>query len=162
MPAQTDGLRNADDDNPEGYLEWEAIKRIAKEPQLLDEPGLERKAIKIISALLPSLPRSHKYRVLFMRRPVAEIAASQTRMIKNRGTAASPNEEKNVVDVLQTHANSIRQFLRSQSGAFQFLEVDFPSLIADPAPWISRIADFVGADLLPHPEQMNSAVRRDL
>ena len=50
----TDKERAADIDNPHGYYEWEAIKQIAKKPELLDEEGLEGRAIKCISMLLPA------------------------------------------------------------------------------------------------------------
>src|SRR6266480_4138670 len=36
LPAMTDHERKADIDNPGGYYEWEAIKQIAKKPELLD------------------------------------------------------------------------------------------------------------------------------
>ena len=38
LPAQTDGERGADNNNPRGYLEWEAIKQVSKRPELLDDP----------------------------------------------------------------------------------------------------------------------------
>ncbi len=53
MPVLTDGERAADVDNAKGYFEWEAIKRIAKEPELLDGH-----AIKCISMLLPRSTRT--------------------------------------------------------------------------------------------------------
>jgi tetratricopeptide (TPR) repeat protein len=77
LPPQTDGERRADTDNPKGYYEWEAIKKIQSQPELMKEPGLDRKAIKVISMLLPHLPYQHEYRVLFMHRPVEEVAASR-------------------------------------------------------------------------------------
>ncbi|MDQ3315396.1 MAG: alkaline phosphatase family protein, partial [Verrucomicrobiota bacterium] len=81
MPVLTDGERVADVDNPKGYFEWEAIKRIAKEPELLDDDALAGKAIKCISMLLPHLPPKHDYKVIFMTRPIEEVVRSQRSMI---------------------------------------------------------------------------------
>lgn len=162
LPARTDDIRAADIDNPEGYFEWEAIKRIAQEPHLLDEPGLERKSIKVISALLPALPRAHSYRVIYMSRPVEEIVASQVKMIGRRGTTGMQESPQKMAEILREHSNSILSLARAQSKNFEVLEVDYPSLVSEPNTWIKRIVDFVGTDLLPHPERMPGVVRKDL
>ena len=63
----TDGLRQADEDNPTGYYELDAVKRLGKEePTWLDEAA--GGAVKIISRLLYELPSDRSYRVLFMHR----------------------------------------------------------------------------------------------
>lgn len=162
LPPQTDGQRAADVDNPEGYLEWEAIKRVAREPHLLDEPALDRRAIKAVSALLPELPRRHHYRVVFMMRPVAEIVRSQAKMIARLGTAGPAADEQAMAASLQSHRDAILEHLRSEKEVYEVLEVDYPSLVADPDAWVQRVAGFVGSDLLPHPERMVAAVRTDL
>ncbi len=162
LPPRTDGERTADVDNPEGYLEWEAIKRVGREPHLLDEPGLERQAIKAVSALLPSLPRRHRYRVIFMTRPIAEIVRSQAKMIARLGSGGAESPEAEMTAHLQKHRDVTLTELRSDKQVFDVLEVDYPSLVADPAAWAARVAEFVGSDLLPHPERMAGAVRADL
>lgn len=83
VPVMTDGRRVADSDNPEGYYEWEAIRTVATRPSVLREA--EGKAIKVVSILLPSLPREYRYRVIFMDRPVAEVVRSQERMLQRGG-----------------------------------------------------------------------------
>src|SRR3954467_14439576 len=60
----SDGERKADTDNPRGYLEWERIKQLPKEPSLIAEA--EGKVVKVISQLLLALPDGHEYRVIFM------------------------------------------------------------------------------------------------
>ncbi len=163
LPPQTDGRRVADRDNPEGYLEWEAIKRIGKEPGLLDEAGLENKAIKVISALLPSLPTRHRYKVVFMRRPPLEIARSQAKMISRLGTEGGwEGNEAAQAEKLQEHCDSILQFLRSKRKVFDWLEVDYPSLIAEPKSWAHRVSEFIGHELLPHRDRLEGVIRRDL
>src|SRR5207248_5659154 len=46
LSPMTDKVRAADIDNPRGYYEWEAIKEIAKKPELLDDANVEGRAIK--------------------------------------------------------------------------------------------------------------------
>ena len=162
LPPKTDGERTADEDNPEGYLEWEAIKRVAREPQLLDEPGLERQAIKVVTALLPSLPRGHRYKVIFMSRPVEEIVRSQAKMIARRGSVGAEQSEELLAPNLQKHRDDTLAGLRREPKVFEVLEVDYPALVADPATWATRVAEFVGADRLPQPERLAGAVRTDL
>jgi hypothetical protein len=84
MPILSDGERGADVDNPRGYLEWERIKQLPRDPACIAEA--EGKAVKVISFLLPSLPKGHEYRVIFMQRPMREILASQDVMMRHRGT----------------------------------------------------------------------------
>jgi hypothetical protein len=86
LPPMTDKVRAADVDNPRGYYEWEAIKQIAKKPELLDDAKVEGRAIKCISMLLPALPTKHRYKVIFMIRPIAEVMASQQAMTSRLGT----------------------------------------------------------------------------
>ena len=162
LPAQTDGERVADEDNPEGYLEWEAVRDIQRRPELLDDPALDRRAIKVISALLPSLPSRHRYRVIFMRRPTEEIARSQARMIARRGTAGALADAAQLAATLETHREQTLAFLQRQAEAFEVLEIDYPSLVADPAPWVARLAEFLGPELLPQAAAMAQAVRPEL
>lgn len=84
MTALSDGERQADTDNPRGYLEWERIKTLPNDPACIAEG--EGKVVKVISKLLLSLPPGHEYRVIFMQRPMAEVLASQERMRVNRRT----------------------------------------------------------------------------
>ena len=83
LPVLSDGERKADTDNPRGYLEWERIKQLPKEPSLIAEA--EGKVVKVISQLLLSLPDGHEYRVVFMQRPLPEVLKSQDEMLRRRG-----------------------------------------------------------------------------
>ena len=44
MDVVSDGVRQADTDNPKGYYEWEAIKQIGEKPELLDDDEHANKA----------------------------------------------------------------------------------------------------------------------
>jgi predicted AlkP superfamily phosphohydrolase/phosphomutase/tetratricopeptide (TPR) repeat protein len=157
MPPQTDGERTADLDNPKGYYEWEDIKKIQRRPEIMKEPGLEKKAIKVISMLLPHLPYQHEYRVLFMHRPVEEVAASKTAMICHRATEGGALQRRELESTLREHRDQVLEWLRNHPRA-RCLEIDYPSLTADPAAFVPQIAAFLGPELLPCPERMLGVV----
>src|ERR1035438_4758991 len=85
LPVLSDGERKAHTDNPKGYLEWERIKQVPKNPGLIAEA--EGKVVKVISQLILSLPASHEYRIVFMQRPLPEVLRSQDEMLRRRGNA---------------------------------------------------------------------------
>src|ERR1700704_3311791 len=83
LPVLSDGERKADTDNPKGYLEWERIKQLPKDPTLIAEA--EGKAVKVISQLILSLPEGHQYQIILMQRPLPEVLKSQDEMLRRRG-----------------------------------------------------------------------------
>src|SRR6202043_1457862 len=87
LPVLSDGERKADTDNPKGYLEWERIKQLPKDPSLIADA--EGKVVKVISQLILSLPMGHEYRVVFMQRPLPEVLKSQDEMLRRRGNTDS-------------------------------------------------------------------------
>lgn len=84
IPPLTDRVRAADADNPKGYYEFERVKKL-KEGITDWLPEARGKAVKVIAALLVELPAGFQYRVLFMRRDIEEILASQNKMLERRG-----------------------------------------------------------------------------
>ena len=78
IPILTDQQRRADEDNPQGYYEFERVKRLEKgDTGWL--AGSQGKAVKVISALLPFLPPNYSYRVIFMERPLAKFSRRNAR-----------------------------------------------------------------------------------
>ena len=161
VSPKTDGQRSADEDNPEGYLEWEEIKEIRKRPELMDEEDLDQKAIKVISMLLPHLPEHHDYRVIFMNRPPEEVARSQERMIERLGTTGAEGGVENVRQQLQAHRAQVLAWLRTASH-MEVLVIEYPELVKKPEIAIQRIHDFVGSDKLTKPSEMAKAVKPEL
>ena len=83
VPALTDGLRAADEDNPRGYFEYEPVKRMLKDAKWLDDA--KGKAVKIVAPLLSGLAPGLACRVIFIERDLDEILASQGQMLIRRG-----------------------------------------------------------------------------
>ena len=157
LPPMTDNVRAADVDNPRGYFEWEAIKQIAKEPELLDDPAVEGKAIKCISMLLTKMPEHHHYKVIFMTRPIEEVIASQEKMKTRLGTKGAELERKQLERGMHAHRDETRKWL-GHARHIDVMEVDYPTLVRDPQSIIPRLVDFLGKDCLT--TQMTHAIDR--
>jgi hypothetical protein len=161
LPAMTDGERAADIDNPEGYLEWEAIKQVGRQPELFDDDELQGRSIKVISMLLPRLPPQHRYKVVFMTRPLSEIAGSQKRMIDRLGTQGMDQPLEQVAEQLADHSRQILAWIGRQEN-FECCMVHYPSLVANPDKVIARVVKFLGPERLPNHDRMAEVVRPDL
>lgn len=153
LPILTDGLRVPDADNPKGYYELEAVKQLAQDQSWISQA--RGKAVKVVSALLEHLPPSEIYRVIFMRRDMREILASQQAMLVRRGHAAEPESDERIARLSREHVDHVLRWLRMQSNIAS-LEVSYNDLLADPCPAAQRVARFIDAGL--DPQQMASAV----
>ena len=144
MPILSDGERRADIDNPKGYLEWERIKQLPKEPECIAEA--EGKVVKTISQLLLSLPSTHEYRVIFMQRPLVEVLASQEQMLRNRGTAGPSVDNSAVTRAFQNHLFEVNAWCNSKSNT-RVLRVQYHSVLREPKVIAESIAQFLGVGL---------------
>lgn len=161
LPAKTDGEREADEDNPRGYYEWEAIKQVGKRPELFDEEGLSHKVIKVITMLPKELPQHHRYKVIFMMRPTEEIVASQAKMIDHRGSDGAELDLDQLARGLESHRSEVLNQMK-QNANFEVALVSYPHLVSDPQDSIADLHKFLGDDLLPNANQMIVAVDKSL
>ena len=104
-----------------------------------DAPG---KAVKVISSLLEYLPSSYKYKIIFMRREIAEILASQKQMLIRRGESSEGDDQK-MAEQFQEHLKRVRIWLANQPN-MEVLYVDYNALMADSDPEIKAVAEFLG------------------
>lgn len=158
LQPMTDGERQADVDNPEGYYEWEAIKKIKAHPELIHET--KGKATKVISMLLPQLPRNQVYKMIFIFRPIDEIVRSQEKMIDRLGTKGAELDTEALKQSLTIHRREIVKAISQLP--IQWLPVRYKMILARPDAVAKRIGNFLGKDVLPNPELMPSVVRQDL
>jgi hypothetical protein len=154
----TDGVRTADPDNPNGYFEFERVKGLESGDYawLADAEG---KAVKIISALLEHLPPTREYDVVFMNRRLAEVVASQDKMLTRRGQPSNPEERDRIAELLQKHLLKVHGWLSAQPN-IRALDVNYNELLEDPAPQIEQVSRFLGGGL--NLERMAGVVRPDL
>jgi hypothetical protein len=144
MEALTDNLRTADEDNPKGYFEFEKVKELEKDGSwLADARG---RAVKIISKLLKHLPSGYSYRVIFMRRKMDEILASQRQMLIRRGEPADTISDRRMAEIFERHLKDVLAWLESQPN-IEVIYVDYNETLADPPSSIDRINEFLGGGL---------------
>ncbi len=144
MPILSDGERQADVDNPKGYLEWERIKQLPKDPACITEA--EGKAVKVISLLLLSLPEGHEYRVIFMQRPLAEVLASQEVMLHHRGTAKPGTDASVVAAAFEKNLRAVNAWLDSKAYV-KTLRVSYHDVLGEPEDIAQKVAGFLGISL---------------
>jgi hypothetical protein len=144
MAVLSDGERQADVDNPRGYLEWERIKQLPKDPSCIAEA--EGKAVKVISQLLLSLPEGHEYRVIFMQRPLPEVLASQDKMLHNRGTTAQAPDKSIMTRAFQNHLFEVNAWLNGKPHV-RVLRVPYREVLDAPTVVAKNVAEFLGISL---------------
>ena len=145
LPILADGVRQADTDNPHGYYELEPVKNLERDPDRAWVREARGRAIKVISHLLEHLPEAHFYRVLFMRRNLGEVIASQNTMLERRGEP-NPVDDVKTDELYQRHLEKIRALLRMKPN-IEVLEVDYAATLEDPEAAAARVAAFVGRGL---------------
>jgi predicted AlkP superfamily phosphohydrolase/phosphomutase/tetratricopeptide (TPR) repeat protein len=155
----TDNRREADEDNPRGYYEHAQATRLDRDAAWI--PQARGKAVKIVAHLAPFLPQGEEYRLVFMRRDLHEVAASQKAMLERLGRKGG-NIGK--AALLRTYAGQLVQvqnWLRKASGV-QAITVDYAEALRDPAGAAERLAAFLGPpfDVLSAAACVDASLRR--
>jgi hypothetical protein len=158
MPVLTDGKRVADEDNPQGYWEFEAVKNTRTSRDWLRQA--RGKAVKMVHLLLTDLPREgYFYRVLLMKRRMAEVLASQRVMLQRQGKSGAALSEEQLSHIFRGQMERVEAWLKEQPH-FAVLPVDYNALMANPMPQVAAINEFLGRTL--DAEKMVQAVNSRL
>jgi hypothetical protein len=140
VPILTDGVRQADEDNPNGYFEFELVKKVGEDASFLD--GARGKAVKLVYRLLYDLPERHDYRVIFMKRGLDEVVASQNIMLQRRGKDAERVDDATVIRMFRKELDKVERWLEGRAN-FQILFVDYNEVIRRPQRHAARVNDFL-------------------
>jgi hypothetical protein len=144
LPVLTDGVRAADEDNPHGYLEWEGVKSLERDASWV--ATAHGKGVKVIYCFLRELPRDRRYRVIFMRRELGEVLASQSAMLKRRGIQEQGPDDARMKRLFESELREIDEWLASQP-MFSVLNVDYAAVVQEPMIQAERVNTFLGGDL---------------
>jgi len=160
MTPLSDGERQADTDNPRGYLEWERIKQLPNDPGCIAEA--EGKVVKVISRLLVSLPAGHQYRVIFMQRPLPEVLASQDQMLRRRGTYKEGADPAAISAAFEKHLLEVNAWLEGNS-CFATLRVPYHDVLRDAKATAQKLQQFLklGLNLEAMIQQVDSSLYRN-
>jgi hypothetical protein len=145
LEVLTDQLRTPDDDNPVGYFELEEVKKLMKG----EHSWLARsngKVVKVISTLLPYLPYGYHYRIIFMRRAIEEVLASQRRMLINRGQNPDKVSDDQMAEMFEKDLQQSERWINSQAQAAR-IDINYKELISNPRPLVAEINRFLGGGL---------------
>jgi hypothetical protein len=160
LPALTDAIRSADEDNPRGYFELERVKQIKADPSWLDEA--RGKVVKLISRLLlelpPPAPERVRYKVIFMRRDLDEVLRSQRKMLERRGEDTTQSDDQ-LKELFVAHLEEVEEWLRGRPD-IDVLFVSYGRMVTEPRPGAERINGFLDGVL--DVEAMLSEVDPDL
>jgi Sulfotransferase domain/Dihydrouridine synthase (Dus) len=144
LAVLADHVRTADEDNPEGYYEFERVKKIEHDQAWLD--GANGKVVKMISALLKHLPATHRYKVVFMRRNLEEVLASQRQMLVRRGKPTDTTSDPKMAEFFTNHLRRTEQWLAEQPNV-DVLYINYNELMQDPASHCAAVARFLDLPL---------------
>jgi hypothetical protein len=153
----TDNIRTADQDNPKGYFEFERVKQIEQDKAWLEDA--RGRAVKLISALLKHLPRGYSYKVIFMRRAMSEVLASQRQMLIRRGEPADAVPDERMAAMFEKHLAGVESWLAAQPNT-DTIYVSYNEVMSDPRPHAERINSFLGGSL--DVDRMTAVVDRTL
>jgi hypothetical protein len=140
LPVVMDSVRQADEDNPNGYFEIELSKKLkdGEVNWVYDAPG---KVVKVISYLLEYLPRDLNYYVVFMEREIREILASQHKMLERRNEKSMISDEEMTAQY-NDHLRAVKYWLPRQPN-IRVLYVSYNSMMSQPEELCDSIVNFL-------------------
>ncbi|RLF26862.1 MAG: nucleotide pyrophosphatase [Thermoplasmata archaeon] len=140
MPVATEEKREADENNPKGYLEIEGIiDRLRENPDLIFR--YTGQAIKIIAYGLQYLPPGD-YKIIYIERDIEEVLDSIEKMIGKKDT------ERDKTRKSFTRLNEkIKKEINSR-GDIEVLMVNYNDVIQHPEENAKKIYEFIGIQSL--------------
>jgi hypothetical protein len=139
-----DHIRKADEDNPKGYYEFEPVKKTKEDASwLTDAPG---KVVKMVYRLLYDLPADYQYRVVFMRRDLTEVLASQKKMLERSGKAGGGIPDGQMAALFAAELQKCAKWLAEQPN-FKVLYINHRDMISDAPAQAEKINAFLDGGL---------------
>jgi predicted ATPase len=135
-----DNLREADEDNPNGYFEIEDVKALkdGQSQWIYDARG---KVVKVISYLLEFLPEDLTYDMIFMDREIHEVLASQKKMLQRRNEVSAVTDEE-MEKQYREHLKAVKYWLPRQANV-RVLYVKYNEMVNSPETLVPVIVNFL-------------------
>ena len=147
MEVLADGGRAPDDDNPLGYFELERVKRLQTGLDTAWIAEARGKCVKVISYFLKHLPACEHYRIVFVRRDLGEVLASQRRMLERRGDSrADPTADAKLHGAFAAHLSKVDRELNARADC-EVLHVDHRAAIGTPRAVAEQVNAFLDEHL---------------
>ncbi len=143
FPVLTDKKREADNNNPKGYYEYEPVKKLMVDKSWL--PNANGKAVKIIAQLLPFLPSNYDYKIIFMRRDMNEVLQSQQVMLGKEKDVKAKNFPLKLSEAFQKQLQKVEAWVDSQPNV-EMLDVNYTDVLENTEEELHTILSFIEHD----------------
>ena len=144
LASVVDNLREADEDNPNGYFEIEEVKAL-KDGQtrwIYEAPG---KVVKVISYLLEFLPADLAFDVIVMDREIHEVLASQKKMLARRNEVSTISDEE-MEKQYREHLKAVKYWLPRQTN-MRVMYVKYDQMVKSPQTLVPSSLEFLDLPL---------------
>jgi hypothetical protein len=108
--------------------------------------GAEGRAVKVIHVLLRHLPGDREYRVIFIRRDMKEVVASQRAMLNGTGRSGAAIPDDKLAAVFERQLLELREWLAVRPN-FRVLYLSYRKVLEDPLAAAQKISAFVDREL---------------
>ena len=98
--------------------------------------------IKIISFLLKDLPDDNCYNVIFMRRDLDEVLASQNKMLVRRSEQGGDTGDEEMKRLYTNHLGKVELMFRSRLN-FELLDVHYRQVVENPLEQAAHVSRFL-------------------
>ncbi|MCP4686423.1 MAG: sulfotransferase family protein [Desulfobacterales bacterium] len=139
-----DHARKADRDNPAGYYECEKVKRLRQDAAWLEE--VRGRGVKIISHLLHHLPLHLSYKILFIKREMREVLASQKKMYDRLQKRPDGVADPVLARKFRIHLRTIDAWIREKRN-MDCLYLNYKEILDDAPRRAGEMAAFLNASL---------------
>ncbi len=141
-----DGIRKADEDNPRGYFEFEAVKQMTNDNSWFDQA--RGKVVKIVAPMIGNLPAGLPCRVILIERNLDEILASQEQMIARKANATehTPEQRKRLRQEYLRLVIRTKAFLSKRLDT-ELMCLDRDTVLKNPHATAETINRFLGGQL---------------
>jgi len=148
----SDGIRQKDISNPEGYYELEAVKGIVRDNSFLK--NALGKVVKIVVPLPIYMDKSLSYRVIFMRREIDEVLKSQEKMLNKDQLS----EREKFRTIYEKHLKKTYSFFYANN--ISFIDIQHKALLYDSENEVMKIKEFL--NLKSPVQDLVSAIKLEL
>ncbi len=162
IPLLYDSERLPDEFNPYGYYEYKPINNLTKPSDIFWLQQYKGYAVKIVSPILVKLTIPFPSRIIYIKRDLQEVIASQQRMAyKNNFLNISSVllDQKKLLNIFKKHTQQMMKSILHNPN-LKLLEVTFYEIFANSENIIHSIDEFLDGDL--DKNKMKSVIKPEL
>lgn len=129
FPVLTDHIRKADDNNPGGYFEFEAVKQLHKNHTWLDDA--KGKVVKVVLPHIFKLPKKYRYKIIFIKRDIGDVLMSQETMKKRNNPNYKISYNFSLYKQFEEELMKLDHWVEKNSN-IEMLTLDYDQVVSNP------------------------------